>query len=255
MLVQHRDRTILRKHYSEDKLKITSIFRTLQGEMPLAGRPAVFLRLSGCNFGDKHPNNFCQFCDTNFQFDSGRDYSIDSLMEELRSFYHNQDILVITGGEPTLQPALPQFIKSALELFPVVQIETNGTQAKFFAEIQSNYRLVIVCSPKGNYKVGTVPKLSDKSLDKITHFRFLLEDVEGSPHYGVPEWMLKSDVQVYVSPIAVYAKEYDSEVSSIWEPGLIDMEATGRNYKYAAAYALSHNLRLSIQQHIFAALP
>ncbi len=45
---------------SGETLDVTEIFSTIQGEGPLAGEPAVFIRLSGCKLA-------CAFCDTNFE--------------------------------------------------------------------------------------------------------------------------------------------------------------------------------------------
>lgn len=256
-VIQHEDRIIRRKDYLPDVLKVTSIFRTLQGEQPFSGRPAIFIRLAGCNFGNKSPSAMCLFCDSSFEFDNGANYSLNSLLIEVLRLKHDGDIVVITGGEPTLQPALPSFISLLQESgIGTVQIETNGTQSSFFREIKSkNINCYVVCSPKGNYKVGIVPTPSITSMEGIRCFRFLLEDVPNSPHREVPSWMKESHKRIFVSPIAVYSKAYDGEVSSIWEPGLIDMEQTGKNYRYAAKYALDYDLELSIQQHLFAALP
>ena len=55
-------------------------------------------------------------------------------------------------------------------------------------------------------------------------------------------------------PMAVYKKPYAGEVSSIWDTELIDHEATAANYAYAAQYALTNNLRLSIQMHLMTAI-
>jgi organic radical activating enzyme len=47
-------------HLAEDgKLLVSNIFYTFQGEGPYAGQPAVFIRLAGCNLGDKISCNFC----------------------------------------------------------------------------------------------------------------------------------------------------------------------------------------------------
>ena len=119
------------------------IFRTLQGEGPSIGCPAVFIRLSLCNL-------HCSWCDTPYTWNwegspwehqDGIKFSKNShlqeltpitLSEKLRSFLHLGDRLVITGGEPLLQQK--EIIEMLNELReeqskePLVEVETNGTQ-------------------------------------------------------------------------------------------------------------------------------
>lgn len=264
-LIQHADRNVISKEYEHLKngeLLVTSFFRTIQGEGPLAGYPSVFLRLAGCNFGAKTPSGSCSWCDTNFQFDKATQYDAASLLQTLTNLpgYSPQDILVVTGGEPTLQHNLLAFIKLVNELsaFSKVQLETNGTQTSFFQEMSKldyNYHPMVVVSPKANYKANRYPKISDTVLQYTDALKFVVEDDPTSPHYEVPDWALEIDMYftpiVYVSPMARYLRSYDGEISSIWEDGLIDKVATSRNYSYAASYALKHNLKLSLQQHLF----
>src|SRR5690606_6142324 len=108
IVVQHRDKNLTPKAYQEfgdDKILWTSVFHTIQGEGPYSGYPSVFLRLSGCNFGGK--DIACQFCDTSFEFDKGTLSTIDELIDVvLEQRKSSKDVLVITGGEPTLQKNL-----------------------------------------------------------------------------------------------------------------------------------------------------
>lgn len=272
VFTQNVDRVIRPKDYAHldnGDLLVTAIFRTLQGEAPFSGWPAVFLRMSGCNFGDKSPAGACRWCDTSFQFDQGKRWSPEALHAALAEIAKPGDILVITGGEPTLQTNLIPFINKVAEsgTFDTVQIETNGTQANWFTEAE-NYDvefahnieesgLFIVTSPKGIYKAGSIPKPSDKVLAFTGALKFVIEDNPGSPHYKVPEWVHSSIYTgpVYVSPMAVYKKAYAGEVSSIWDQELIDHEKTSRNYAYAAAYAIENGYRLSTQTHLFTAIP
>ena len=116
------------------------IFRTLQGEGPSMGCPAIFLRLSLCNL-------HCVWCDTPFTWNwegspwkhqDDRKYSkeeqivtrsCEELLPILTNLASKGDRLVITGGEPLLQQkeifALLQTLPTA---FSAVEIETNGTQ-------------------------------------------------------------------------------------------------------------------------------
>lgn len=263
-VTQNVDRAITRKAYEQfgHDLLVTSFFRTIQGEGPYTGYPSVFLRLAGCNYGAK--DAFCAFCDTSFQFDQGKQYSTDALINALVSLpgYNPKDILVITGGEPTLQIALLGFMLTARHYFAGVQIETNGTQVAFFTEMvergfypEAHDWLTVVVSPKASYKADRYPKLHTHVLMAATCLKFVIDAEPESPHHTVPEDILEfaqtSSKKVYVSPMAIYKKPYAGEVSSIWDADLIDHKATSRNYAYAAEYAMRHNLLLSLQTHLF----
>lgn len=273
-MIQNQDRVIRAKDYAHleesGDLLVTSIFRTLQGEAPFSGWPAVFLRMAGCNFGDKSLDSACRWCDTFFKFDEGTRYSQDALWDELwKAKKHSEDILVITGGEPTLQKNLLPFIKRVqdMQLFDTIQIETNGTQASWFSALDDSgitcasrpnrYGLFIVTSPKGIYKAGTIPKPSNIVLAYSPVLKFVVEADPTSPHHKVPDWALDKAYkgQIYVSPMAAYLKPYQGEVSSIWDASLIDHEKTSRNYSYAAQYAMEQGFRLSVQTHLFTAIP
>src|ERR1700681_1627536 len=133
-IIQHIDKAVTPAKYKpfKDNLLITSTFRTIQSEGPFAGRPAVFVRTAGCNFGDK--SDRCAWCDTSFEFDKGMLYSPEKLLEVVMALpgYSPKDILVLTGGEPTLQHNLIKFMEMAEPYFRLIQIETNGTQPSFF---------------------------------------------------------------------------------------------------------------------------
>jgi organic radical activating enzyme len=176
------------------------------------------------------------------------------------------DVVVFTGGEPTLQHYLLDVIVAlrSRNRHATVQLETNGTQASFFVkantpEYRDHCHMSVVCSPKAGPK-GYV-ELSPTVLVEVEALKFVVSADEG-PHHEIPEWAL--DIRrgarnvlcdVYVSPMAQYLRAYDGEVSSIWDDTLIDKPRTSANYSYAAAYALKHNLRLSLQGHLFCALP
>jgi 7-carboxy-7-deazaguanine synthase len=100
-------------------MKITEIFRSLQGEGKNQGRPCLFIRLAGCNLQ-------CRWCDTPGSRAGGKEISIDSLLEQVWRL--NPDYVCITGGEPLLQPDELQTLLVALHRRGIViDIETNGT--------------------------------------------------------------------------------------------------------------------------------
>lgn len=117
---------------------VKEIFYTLQGEGVHTGRPAVFLRFTGCNLWTGHEKDraraVCQFCDTDFvgvNADGGRFHDPDALAAAVeRAWPADQTasrFVVCTGGEPLLQ--LDEPLIDALHAIGFdVAVETNGTQ-------------------------------------------------------------------------------------------------------------------------------
>lgn len=117
--------------------KVKEIFYTLQGEGVNTGRPAVFLRFSGCNLWSgreaDRANAICRFCDTDFVGTDGQGGGVFETAENLAnavkkhwwSGKHGR-FVVCTGGEPLLQldaPAIDALHDAGFE----IAVETNGT--------------------------------------------------------------------------------------------------------------------------------
>ena len=99
-------------------MKISEIFKSIQGESSYAGLPCVFVRTSGCNLR-------CGWCDTSYAFYEGEERSIDSVLEEIRGF--GCDCVEITGGEPLLQEEVYLLMKRLLDEGYRLLIETSGS--------------------------------------------------------------------------------------------------------------------------------
>lgn len=102
-------------------MKISEVFATIQGEGLLSGVPSLFIRTSGCNLR-------CHWCDTPYtSWDpEGEEWSLDRLVEwtqQYPSFRH----VVLTGGEPMIQPQLPELTRRLADLGLHITIETAGT--------------------------------------------------------------------------------------------------------------------------------
>ena len=133
-------------------MKVNEIFYSLQGEGRWSGRPAVFVRLSGCNLK-------CPFCDTEHQ--SFTSMSVTDILAEVKRFPASH--IVITGGEPTLQ-LTPELVKAFKKEGYFVQIETNGSVA-LPGEITSSIDW-ITCSPKSAPVV----------LDRVDELKVVFQD-------------------------------------------------------------------------------
>lgn len=100
-------------------LKVNEIFYSIQGESTYAGRPCVFVRLTGCNLR-------CTFCDTKYAYDEGDMMEIGDIFDQVSPYECN--LVEITGGEPLIQAETPVLIESLLEDGYEVLLETNGSQ-------------------------------------------------------------------------------------------------------------------------------
>lgn len=100
-----------------DRLKITEIFYSLQGEADTTGIPTVFVRLTGCPLR-------CQYCDTAYAFHGGAWYSIDEVLAEARR--HQTRYVCVTGGEPLAQRSCLILLTRLCDEGFRVSLETSG---------------------------------------------------------------------------------------------------------------------------------
>ena len=101
-------------------MKIAEIFYSVQGEGVFTGMPSVFVRTSGCNLR-------CTWCDTPYTSWSpeGAEMSVAEVLAEVRS--HPSAHVVVTGGEPMIQPALVELTNALHDSGLHITIETAGT--------------------------------------------------------------------------------------------------------------------------------
>lgn len=117
--------------------KVKEVFYTLQGEGAQSGRPAVFLRFTGCNLWSGREEDrskaICQFCDTDFvgtDGENGGRYLAAELAEQVAALWpdptQGRPYVVCTGGEPLLQLD-PPLIEALHAVGFEIAVETNGT--------------------------------------------------------------------------------------------------------------------------------
>lgn len=248
IVVQNADIAAKPAHYAtlpQDTLLVTSTFATIQGEGPWTGQATFFIRLAGCNFGTKQI--YCLFCDTKFDLAEGTPTHSSSLLEQVAKYAHINKI-VVTGGEPCLQKNLVDFVYDARSNGYEVQIETNGSQLTVMKQCKEAGAL-IVCSPKASIKGHARSTLITR--DHVDCLKFVVSANPEDAHAEIPLWASKVGVPIYVSPMTVYKRAYEGEVSSAWDSTLVNQSATRANYRYAGDLALRCGYIVSIQMHTF----
>lgn len=202
-------------------LEVQELFPTIQGEGPLAGHPAVFIRLGGCNLA-------CAFCDT--EFESYRPWALADMLERCRELKGSERgmLAVITGGEPLRQPISPLCDGLLAEGWRV-QIETNGTLWRALDE-----RVEIVCSPKA--PAGRYFPLHPEIAARVGAVKCLISADEGPYHAPpLPEALgVAPGVPFYLQPIDA-----------------ANAQASARNTARAVALVQRYGYRLSLQLHKF----
>ena len=100
-----------------DMLLVNEIFFSIQGESSHAGRPCVFVRLTGCDLR-------CTWCDTAYAFDEGRKLTVDEVTSVIEG--HGCRLVEITGGEPLRQADVYPLMQRLLASGKTVLLETGG---------------------------------------------------------------------------------------------------------------------------------
>lgn len=98
-------------------LKISEIFRSLQGETDSSGWPTVFVRLTGCPLR-------CVWCDTAYAFHGGQWQEIDDIVQTVKQ--HATRRVCVTGGEPLAQKRCHDLLRKLCDEGFYVSLETSG---------------------------------------------------------------------------------------------------------------------------------
>lgn len=168
---------------SNPTFPIVEIFESLQGEGFNTGMPAIFVRFGKCNLT-------CPWCDTNYnQFEA---WTLSEILAKVKSYSAKN--VIITGGEPTIQPNLSLLLEQLKQAGYFLAIETNGLK-----EIppQIDY---IATSPKRMYQ----EKYQRRCIEFANEVRIVV-DGEVQEFCEQLETQIKAD-HYYLSPCEVDGK-------------------------------------------------
>lgn len=99
------------------RLKLTEIFRSLQGEADSVGIPTIFVRLTGCPLR-------CKYCDTAYAFHGGQWWTLADILSRVKELEATH--VCVTGGEPLAQPTVFDLMTALCDEGYRVSLETSG---------------------------------------------------------------------------------------------------------------------------------
>jgi 7-carboxy-7-deazaguanine synthase len=124
---------------ADERLRITEIFHSIQGESRPSGCPTVFVRLTGCPLR-------CVWCDTEYSFHGGSWVSFEDVLKEISQY--GTPYVCVTGGEPLAQPNCRAFLAQLCAAGYDVSLETSG--ALDIANIDSGVTVVMDVKAPGS---------------------------------------------------------------------------------------------------------
>lgn len=195
-------------------LKVNEVFYSIQGESSYAGRPCVFIRLTGCNLR-------CSYCDTQYAYKEGEELEIAEVVDRVSEYQCPR--IEVTGGEPLIQEETPALIQQLLNEGYEVLLETNGSQDISKVDDRCLKILDIKCPGSGEADQNDLENLNRLSakdevkfvigdredyeyakrmLDLIESNPSKVKSVHFSPVFGklqpriLSEWILKDHLDV-----------------------------------------------------------
>lgn len=135
------------------QLRISEIFKSLQGEAVTVGWPTVFIRLTGCPLR-------CGYCDTSYAFQGGESIAIDTILARVSAY--QSDYICVTGGEPLAQKNVHLLLNQLCDASYSVSLETSG--ALSIAQVDARVQIVMDLKTPGS---------GEQEKNKLENFEFL----------------------------------------------------------------------------------
>lgn len=128
---------------TEQSLRITEIFHSLQGETSTTGLPTVFIRLTGCPLR-------CGYCDTAYAFEGGTKMVLSEIMRTVEDYGARH--VTVTGGEPLAQPQCIDLLIQLCDAGYRVSLETSGAMP--IGDVDSRVIKIVDLKTPGSGEAG-----------------------------------------------------------------------------------------------------
>ncbi|HEX8352456.1 MAG TPA: radical SAM protein [Pyrinomonadaceae bacterium] len=147
-------------------LRVTEIFRSIQGESTHAGRPCTFVRLTGCPMR-------CVWCDSEYTFAGGERVTVEDVMRRVRAY--GCRLVEVTGGEPLAQKEAFALIRQLCDEGYEVLIETGGFVSTENVDPRARLILDVKCPASGEAERNHWPNLERLRADR-DEVKFVVKD-------------------------------------------------------------------------------
>jgi 7-carboxy-7-deazaguanine synthase len=206
-------------------LRVTEIFRSIQGESTHAGRPCTFVRLTGCPMR-------CVWCDSEYTFTGGDHFSLEDIVARVRGFECR--LVEITGGEPLAQQKAFDLIRQLCDEGFEVLVETGGYVSTADVDERAKVILDVKCPASGEESRNHWPNLEHLRADK-DEVKFVIAD-RGDWDYAQTV-IQKYDLQTTAKAILI---------SPAWDQ--IDLKALA---DWVSASGLNVRMQLQLHKYIW----
>ena len=206
-------------------LRVTEVFRSIQGESTHAGRPCAFVRLTGCPMR-------CVWCDSEYTFVGGEHISIEDLVAKVHAL--GCQLVEVTGGEPLAQKEALQLIANLCDDGFEVLVETGGYVSTEDLDQRAKVILDVKCPGSGEEPRNHWPNLERLRPDK-DEVKFVVAD-RG-------DWDYAREV------IARYALQTRAKavlISPVW--GQMDLEELAN---WVSSSGLDIRMQLQLHKYIW----
>lgn len=176
-----------------ERLRITEIFYSIQGESRSVGLPTVFVRLTGCPLR-------CGYCDTTYAFQGGEWMSLDAIADRVASYRGHH--VCVTGGEPLAQPACISLLRRLCDVGYEVSLETSG--ALDLSAVDQRVTKVMDLKTPGSGEVGRNRYENLQLLTPQDQVKFVIGD-RGDYEWArdqIQHFELTQRCEILFSPVA-----------------------------------------------------
>lgn len=167
---------------SADRLKLTEIFLSIQGEALASGAPTAFVRLTGCPLR-------CGYCDTEYAFTGGEWHTIEKILSDVAEF--GVQHVCVTGGEPLAQSRCLNLLSALCSAGYQVSLETSG--ALDIGEVDVRVSRVVDIKTPGS---GEVERNRWENLGLLTERDAVKLVITGRADYDWAREQLESRIRV-----------------------------------------------------------